>query len=193
MAAIEFLIWGRLGKSFKEVGLYMKIIDFYASDDKEHWLSEIQKSDWSAGKYLYELLRDKKLKGLCGESTKVLLLVDNSELLSFCTYAVKDRGTEKMADIADLMEIFTLSDKYDYKKFPRTSERKNQLKNTEEGVRTVSEGIQELIDKGKKEQEQETILTAIRNVMEALGVGIEKAMDILKVPQNKRASYVGMI
>ena len=40
----------------------MKIIDFYTSDDKAHWLSEIKKSDWGAGKYLYELLRDQKLK-----------------------------------------------------------------------------------------------------------------------------------
>lgn len=52
----------------------MKIIDFYASDNKDHWLSEIKKSDWRAGKYLYELLRDQKLKELCGGSTKVLLL-----------------------------------------------------------------------------------------------------------------------
>lgn len=54
----------------------MEIIDFYASDDQKHWLDEIQKSDWTAGKYLYGLLRDQKLKELCGESTKVLLRVN---------------------------------------------------------------------------------------------------------------------
>lgn len=68
----------------------MEIIDFYASDNQDHWLSEIQKSDWSAGKYLYELLRDQKLKELCGGSTKVLLLVDDGKLLAFCTYAEQD-------------------------------------------------------------------------------------------------------
>ena len=68
----------------------MEIIDFYASDNQDHWLSEIQKSDWSAGKYLYELLRDQKLKELCGGSTKVLLLVDYGKLLAFCTYAEQD-------------------------------------------------------------------------------------------------------
>ena len=68
----------------------MKIIDFYASDDKAHWLSEIKKSDWGAGKYLYELLRDQKLKELCGEWAKVLLLVDDERLISFCTYAEQD-------------------------------------------------------------------------------------------------------
>lgn len=68
----------------------MEIIDYFASDKKDHWLSEIQKSDWGAGKYLYELLRDHKLKELCGESTKVLLLIDGNHLLSFCTYAEQD-------------------------------------------------------------------------------------------------------
>ncbi len=68
----------------------MEVIDFFADDNQEHWLSEIRKCDWKAGKYLYELLRDQKLKELCGESTKVLLLVDSSKLLSFCTYAGQD-------------------------------------------------------------------------------------------------------
>lgn len=68
----------------------MEVIDFFVGDNKDHWLAEIQKSDWGAGKYLYELLREQKLKELCGESTKVLLLVDNGELLSFCTYAEQD-------------------------------------------------------------------------------------------------------
>lgn len=68
----------------------MEIIDFYASDNKDHWLSEIQKSDWRAGKYLYELLRDQKLKELCGGSAKALLFVDNGKLLAFCTYAEQD-------------------------------------------------------------------------------------------------------
>ena len=46
---------------------------------------------------------------------------------------VKDRSTKELADIADLMEIFVESDRYDYEKFPKTSERKHQFKNTEEG------------------------------------------------------------
>ena len=84
----------RIGKDkFSEnmlAGGAMEIIDFCASDNKNHWLQEIQKSDWNAGKYLYELLRDQKLKELCGISTKVLLLVDGDRLFSFCTYAEQD-------------------------------------------------------------------------------------------------------
>ena len=68
----------------------LKIYDYYSSDNKEHWLKEIEKCDWRAGKYLYELLRDRKLKELCGESTRVLLLTEGDELLAFCTYAEQD-------------------------------------------------------------------------------------------------------
>ncbi len=68
----------------------MEVIDYFASDKKNHWLFKMQKSDWKAGKYLYELLRNNKLRDLCGESTKALLLVDGNELLSFCTYAEQD-------------------------------------------------------------------------------------------------------
>ena len=68
----------------------MKVIEFFVSDNKEHWLEEIKKSDWGAGQYLYELLRKDELKQLCGDSTKVLLLVQGDELISFCTYAEQD-------------------------------------------------------------------------------------------------------
>ena len=68
----------------------MKITDYFASDDKEHWLNEIKRSDWSAGQFLYELLCNHRLKELCGERTKVLLLTDGDALVSFCTYAEQD-------------------------------------------------------------------------------------------------------
>ena len=107
--------------------------------------------------------------------------------------AVQDRSTDKLADIADLMEIFVDSDKYDYRKFPKTSERKKQFKKTEKGVRAMSEGIQELIDKKADEARQKTILEAIKNVMESFGVTAEKAMESLKVPQSKWATYAGLL
>ena len=68
----------------------MEVLEYYSSDNRKHWLSEIKQSDWGAGTYLYELLRDNKLKELCGDSTRVLLLVDGSSLVSFCTYAPQD-------------------------------------------------------------------------------------------------------
>ena len=102
---------------------------------------------------------------------------------------VKDRSTKELADIADLMEIFVESDRYDYEKFPKTSERKHQFKNTEEGVKKMSDGIQALIDK----KEQETKVIDIKNVMKAFGVTVEKAMESLEIPQGERPIYAGLI
>lgn len=63
----------------------MKIIEYYSSNNQEYWLSKIKCSDWSAGKFLYELLKQDKLKELVGNNVKVLLLTDELELISFCT------------------------------------------------------------------------------------------------------------
>lgn len=68
----------------------MEVIEYYSSDNQNHWLAEIQKSDWGAGTYLFELLRDNKLKDLCGDATRVLLLTESDSLVSFCTYAPQD-------------------------------------------------------------------------------------------------------
>ncbi len=68
----------------------MKVLSYYDSGRQEHWLEEIRKSDWSAGAFLYELLRGGRFFETLGESSQVLLLTDGDELVSFCTYAEKD-------------------------------------------------------------------------------------------------------
>lgn len=68
----------------------MQIIDYFHCDRPEHWLCQIEKSDWGAGQYLHSLLKENKLKDVVGEDTKVLLLTDGDELVSFCTFAEKD-------------------------------------------------------------------------------------------------------
>lgn len=68
----------------------VKIIEYFSADDKAYWLSKIKESDWGAGQNLYELLKNHKLKQLVGENTKVLMLVDGKDLVSFCTFAEKD-------------------------------------------------------------------------------------------------------
>lgn len=68
----------------------MRIIEYFASTDKAHWLSEIAKSDWDAGQYLSELLREGKLGELVGEDVRVLMLTEGEELIAFCTLAAKD-------------------------------------------------------------------------------------------------------
>ena len=68
----------------------MNIIEYFSIDNKEYWLSKIKESDWGAGQFLYELLKNQKLKEYVGENTKVLMLVDGENLISFCTFADKD-------------------------------------------------------------------------------------------------------
>lgn len=68
----------------------MNIIEYFSTDNKEYWLSRIKESDWGAGQFLYELLKKQKLKEYVGENTKVLMLVDGENLISFCTFAEKD-------------------------------------------------------------------------------------------------------
>ncbi len=68
----------------------MKIIEYFNTGNKEHWLSEIKESDWAAGQYLHELLENHKFKQLVGEKARVLMLVDGEKLVSFCTLAEKD-------------------------------------------------------------------------------------------------------
>ena len=68
----------------------MKIIEYFSTDNREYWLSKIKESDWGAGQYLHELLKNQKLKQLVGENTRVFLLTDRENLVSFCTFAEKD-------------------------------------------------------------------------------------------------------
>lgn len=68
----------------------MEVISFHESDRQDLWLEEIKKSDWKPGKFLYELLNQGTFFDTVGENSKVLLLIDGNELISYCTYAQKD-------------------------------------------------------------------------------------------------------
>lgn len=70
--------------------LQMQIIDYFNCGRQEYWLSRIKKSDWGAGQYLFNLLRENKLKEVVGENPRVLMLTNGEELVSFCTYTEKD-------------------------------------------------------------------------------------------------------
>lgn len=68
----------------------MRVINYFESDAKEHWLDEIRKGDWSAAGFLYELLSKGTFFEAVGKNSKVLLLTEGDELISFCTYSEKD-------------------------------------------------------------------------------------------------------
>ena len=68
----------------------MKIIEYFTAENKKYWLNEIGKSDWGAGQYLYQLLKENSLKRMVGETALVPMLVDGNKLIAFCTFAPLD-------------------------------------------------------------------------------------------------------
>ena len=68
----------------------MDILDLERTVKPEWWLKQIADCDWAAGPYLYTLLKEDRFHALCGETARVLLLVDGTKLASFCTYAEQD-------------------------------------------------------------------------------------------------------
>ena len=105
-----------------------------------------------------------------------------------------------MSNIADLMKIFSESSAYDYGKFPKVSERKRQFKESEEGIREMSEGIQKLIaeemQEVRREAEEEkrnTILGMIGNLMRNAGMSAEEAMENMGIPQGEREMFAALI
>ena len=67
----------------------MRIIDLFQEENKDYWLSKISQSDWLAAQFLHYLIKENKIHELLGWA-KVLMLVKEDELLSFCTLAEKD-------------------------------------------------------------------------------------------------------
>ena len=68
----------------------MKIINFFEVENKEYYIKKIANSDWGAGQYLAYLLKENKFFELVGEKSRILMLLDGENLVSFCTLAEKD-------------------------------------------------------------------------------------------------------
>jgi len=62
----------------------MKIIEYFMSDNKEHWNEQIAIAEWGAAKFLLKLLNDiKRFNELLGSGGKLFLLVDGENIVSF--------------------------------------------------------------------------------------------------------------
>lgn len=53
-------------------------------------MDRIRESDWSAGQFLYNLLKDGQFHGFTDERARLLLLEEGTELISFCTLSAQD-------------------------------------------------------------------------------------------------------
>jgi GNAT superfamily N-acetyltransferase len=68
----------------------MEIKEFSKVKDKAYWLEKIGASDWRAGTYLHKLLSEGSFYRHCGDKSKVFLLTEGNELISFCSLAERD-------------------------------------------------------------------------------------------------------
>ena len=68
----------------------MQVSNYFEIDNKEHWIKEIERSDWRAGPFLGRLLREDEFFDAVGKDSRVLLLTEGDELISYCTFAEKD-------------------------------------------------------------------------------------------------------
>lgn len=68
----------------------MDIVNYFTTDNKEYWLAKIRNCDWGAGQYLCELIRNDTFFDMVGQNSRLLMLVDGDELISFCTLAEMD-------------------------------------------------------------------------------------------------------
>ena len=48
-------------------------------------------------------------------------------------------------------------------------------------------------EEGRVEGQQDALVTAIKNIMESLQCTVEKAMEIVKIPQDQRTMYAGLV
>ena len=68
----------------------MRVIEYFAAGNQEYWLSQIKESDWVAGQFLHSLLEDNKFHAYTDENARILMLVDENSLVSFCTLSAQD-------------------------------------------------------------------------------------------------------
>lgn len=69
----------------------MEIIEYFSSENKEHWKEQIELADWEAAKFLLKLLNDmQKFDELLGSNGKLFLLVDRKNIVSFATLTYQD-------------------------------------------------------------------------------------------------------
>lgn len=68
----------------------MEIINYFESENQPELMAKINASDWSAAKFLVELLKKGTFNGMLGGWGKLYLLMDGEELVSFITFTGQD-------------------------------------------------------------------------------------------------------
>ena len=57
----------------------------------------------------------------------------------------------------------------------------------------LMEIVKDKVDEKVNAERQQVIVTCLRNIMDTLGMSIEKAMDTIKIPQSQRGTYARLV
>ena len=68
----------------------MEIIHYFQQKNKTPFLQALRQIDWSAARFLVSLLEEDRFFTMLGGQGELLLLMDGTELVSFCTMTGQD-------------------------------------------------------------------------------------------------------
>ena len=119
--------------------------------------------------------------------------VENGLSEIYVNAAVKDES-----NVAELMRIFVELKAYNERMFPVVSKVKKIYKETEEGIQCMCALTEKLykkgeakgFEKGRAEGRTGGFLESIKNMVEGLNITENRAMDVLKIPENERSFYI---
>lgn len=131
-------------------------------------------------------------KHIIGEAVEQ---VRNYDLMSAVMICLGDEDDKNYGGLLKFLEVLLSEEKSPEtkKEILETEFEVPMTQTLESEVRymcNLSQGVAErAMEKGVAQGENRAMLTAIRNLMETLGVTSDKAMDALKVPEEDRAKY----
>ena len=67
----------------------MTIFKYHENENKPHWIAEIRECDWSAAKFLADILEQNTFDSLLGGG-QLLVMADGDKLVGFCTLTQND-------------------------------------------------------------------------------------------------------
>lgn len=70
--------------------IVMKIVNLLEIENKDIYLEKLKACDWPAGRFLAQSIIEGFLFKMCKEDAKVFMLLDEQEIVSFCTYVHQD-------------------------------------------------------------------------------------------------------
>ncbi len=129
-------------------------------------------------------------------------ITDTGELFNDGEHILYVNGADQnvSTELGRLMHDFFCTDANDMY-YKELADKVRFLKEEEKGVASMSnileemrqEVAQEVAREVAQETEEQTTVLYIREVMDSLGVTMEKAMDVLKIPQARRETYAGLV